>query len=192
MTLAETLDRLQEAADAAREIGLVEEASRSEVVLEHARERVGFSGSTYVLALAGGTGVGKSSLLNALAGRTVSAVRAVRPTTDEPIAWIAESRRDELAPLLAWLDVRHITTHGDEQLASVAILDLPDVDATWAKAVEAGAAVTMPLADQFWGDRYGKLEDPFGHSWSLSTPGKPLSEEEIRANMAKMGDMMQA
>lgn len=67
-----------------------------------------------------------------------------------------------------------------------------DVDAVFAQAIAAGAKEIMPVADQFWGDRYGVLEDPFGHSWSLSTPGKPLSEEEIRANMAKMGDMMQA
>jgi PhnB protein len=48
-------------------------------------------------------------------------------------------------------------------------LDLPDVDATWKQATEAGAEVTMPLADQFWGDRYGQLRDPFGHQWSLAT-----------------------
>ena len=58
-------------------------------------------------------------------------------------------------------------------------LDLPDVDATWAKAVEAGAAVTMPLADQFWGDRYGKLEDPFGHSWSLATRKRAVAQAEL-------------
>lgn len=51
-------------------------------------------------------------------------------------------------------------------------LNLPDVDATWAQAVAAGAEITMPLADMFWGDRYGKLKDPFGHEWSLSTPVK--------------------
>ncbi len=128
MTLAVALDRLSEAASAAREIGLMDEANRAASVLERARERSGFVGAAYVLALAGGTGVGKSSLLNALAGQTVSAVRAVRPTTDQPLAWVAESRRDELAPLLAWLGVRHVVAHADETLAGVAILDLPDFD----------------------------------------------------------------
>jgi GTP-binding protein EngB required for normal cell division len=128
MTLDEMLGRLAEASASAREIGLADDAARAEAVLERARERSGFSGAAYVLALAGGTGVGKSSLLNALAGHTVSAVRAVRPTTDQPIAWVAEARRDELAPLLAWLEVRHIATHADETLSGVAILDLPDVD----------------------------------------------------------------
>jgi PhnB protein len=49
-------------------------------------------------------------------------------------------------------------------------ITLTDADPTWAQAVAAGATITMPLADQFWGDRYGKLRDPFGHEWSLSSP----------------------
>lgn len=49
-------------------------------------------------------------------------------------------------------------------------LNVTDADAWWARAVEAGATVIMPLADQFWGDRYGQLKDPFGHSWSISAP----------------------
>ena len=64
-----------------------------------------------------------------------------------------------------------------------------DVDAAFAQAIAAGAKEIMPVADQFWGDRYGVLEDPFGHSWSLATPKQNLSEEEIRANMAKMETM---
>jgi GTP-binding protein EngB required for normal cell division len=128
MSLDEALERLREASAGAREIGLEEEARRGDDVLERADQRSGFSGLAYVLALAGGTGVGKSSLLNALAGRTVSAVRAIRPTTDEPIAWVADARRDELAPLLAWLGVRHVAAHADDDLADIAVLDLPDVD----------------------------------------------------------------
>ena len=42
----------------------------------------------------------------------------------------------------------------------------------WDRAVAAGATITMPLADQFWGDRYGQLKDPFGHSWSIGAPVK--------------------
>ena len=128
MSLGPQLERLIADAAAVREIGLVAAAERAELVARRAGERVGFPGSAYVLALAGGTGVGKSSVLNALAGQTVSTVRAVRPTTHEPIAWIADERRDELGPLLAWLDVGHVTTHAQEELGGVAILDLPDVD----------------------------------------------------------------
>jgi PhnB protein len=58
-------------------------------------------------------------------------------------------------------------------------LDLPDVDATFARAVDAGATVTMPLADQFWGDRYGGLIDPFGHRWSLATRKRKVTQADL-------------
>jgi uncharacterized glyoxalase superfamily protein PhnB len=66
-------------------------------------------------------------------------------------------------------------------------LYVPDADATVAQAVAAGAKVTMPLAEMFWGDRYGQIEDPFGHHWSIATHLRDLSPEEIAQNMAKMG-----
>lgn len=49
-------------------------------------------------------------------------------------------------------------------------LQVDDVEAWWNRAVEAGAQVIMPLADMFWGDRYGRLVDPFGVHWSLAAP----------------------
>jgi PhnB protein len=60
-------------------------------------------------------------------------------------------------------------------------LYVPDVDATVARAVAAGARVTMPVSDMFWGDRYGTLEDPFGHRWSVATHVRDLTPEEIAA-----------
>ncbi len=51
-------------------------------------------------------------------------------------------------------------------------LEVDDADRWWGRAVNAGAEVKMPLADQFWGDRYGQLKDPFGHSWSIGAPIK--------------------
>jgi PhnB protein len=51
-------------------------------------------------------------------------------------------------------------------------LAVDDADTWWQRAVDAGATVKMPLADQFWGDRYGQLRDPFGHSWSIGAPVK--------------------
>ncbi|MGE0741393.1 MAG: VOC family protein [Hyphomonadaceae bacterium] len=51
-------------------------------------------------------------------------------------------------------------------------LEVGDADDWWKRAVNAGATVTMPLDDQFWGDRYGQLKDPFGHSWSIGAPIK--------------------
>jgi uncharacterized glyoxalase superfamily protein PhnB len=54
-----------------------------------------------------------------------------------------------------------------------------DVDEAFGRAVRAGARVTMPLADTFWGDRYGQISDPFGHQWSLATRKVNLTAEEI-------------
>jgi PhnB protein len=48
-------------------------------------------------------------------------------------------------------------------------LQVDDADAWWKRALEAGATATMEIADQFWGDRYGQLKDPFGHSWSVGS-----------------------
>ena len=71
-------------------------------------------------------------------------------------------------------------------------LTVADVDAAFAQAVAAGAKVTMPIADMFWGDRYGVLLDPFGHKWSVATHIRDMSPEEIQAAMveamAKMGE----
>jgi PhnB protein len=54
-----------------------------------------------------------------------------------------------------------------------------DADGVWAKAQAAGAEVIMPLADQFWGDRYGQLRDPFGHKWSIGQTLRQPSQDEI-------------
>jgi uncharacterized glyoxalase superfamily protein PhnB len=66
-------------------------------------------------------------------------------------------------------------------------LFVEDVDAFAARAVSAGARITMPIADMFWGDRYGRLEDPFGHIWSVATHLRDMTAEEIRKAMPKMG-----
>ena len=58
-------------------------------------------------------------------------------------------------------------------------LYVEDVDTAWERAVSAGAKVTMPLADMFWGDRFGKLQDPFGHEWGLASHKEDVSPEEI-------------
>ena len=61
-----------------------------------------------------------------------------------------------------------------------------NVDAFVAQAVAAGARITMPVADMFWGDRYGKLEDPFGHHWSVATHQRDVSPAEMQEAMKKM------
>ncbi|HET7737840.1 MAG TPA: VOC family protein [Tepidiformaceae bacterium] len=55
-----------------------------------------------------------------------------------------------------------------------------DADAAFARALEAGCEVAQPLEDVFWGDRYGKVTDPFGHQWGIATRVKDLSPEEMR------------
>lgn len=55
-----------------------------------------------------------------------------------------------------------------------------DVDSFFDKAISAGAKVLDPIKDQFWGDRHGRLEDPFGHLWSIATHKKDLSEDEMK------------
>jgi len=66
------------------------------------------------------------------------------------------------------------------------------VDAAFDRAVKAGAQVEMPVSDQFWGDRYGKLKDPFGHKWSIATHIKDMSADEMKRSMdeamQKMGE----
>lgn len=64
-------------------------------------------------------------------------------------------------------------------------LYVTDVDATVARAVEAGARLTLPVSDMFWGDRYGQLEDPFGHLWSVATHIRDTSPEEFAAAASK-------
>jgi PhnB protein len=60
-----------------------------------------------------------------------------------------------------------------------------DVDTFVRRAVDAGAKITMPLADMFWGDRYCQLEDPFGHRWSVATHIRDLTAEEMQQAMRK-------
>ena len=76
--------------------------------------------------------------------------------------------------------------------SSYLFLYTEDVDTVFNRAVAAGAQAAMPVADMFWGDRYGKLTDPFGHSWGVATHVEDVSPDEMMrrsaewtANMAK-------
>jgi PhnB protein len=68
---------------------------------------------------------------------------------------------------------------------------IENVDAAFDRAVKAGAQVEMPVADQFWGDRYGKLKDPFGHKWSIATHVKDMSADEMKRSMDDAMSKMQ-
>jgi len=70
-------------------------------------------------------------------------------------------------------------------------LYVEDVDEVAQQVVDAGGTVTMPVEDQFWGDRFGVVADPYGHQWQIATHKEDLSPEEIRVRgekaMAAMG-----
>jgi PhnB protein len=63
---------------------------------------------------------------------------------------------------------------------------VPDVDAAWGRALEAGATVFEPVHDAFWGDRTGQLLDPFGHRWALDQHVRDVSNDEIARRAAEM------
>lgn len=65
-------------------------------------------------------------------------------------------------------------------------LYVEDADAAAARAVAAGAKLTMPVTDMFWGDRYGQLEDPFGHRWSIATHVRDVTPAEMQQAMQAM------
>ena len=74
----------------------------------------------------------------------------------------------------------------DPVLTMHAMIYVPDCDAVLKKAVEAGATVKRPLADQFYGDRSGTVTDPFGNDWTISTHTEDVSKEEMQKRMAAM------
>jgi PhnB protein len=86
----------------------------------------------------------------------------------------------------------HASTRPPKELGGTSVsvfLYVEDVDAFVKRAVEAGATVTMEVADQFWGDRFGTITDPFGHVWSIATHVEDVPPEEMaeRAKAAMAG-----
>jgi len=65
-----------------------------------------------------------------------------------------------------------------------------DVDALFERAVQSGARVDMPLSNMFWGDRYGKLTDPFGHQWGVATHVEDVAPEEMQRRSEEMTKQM--
>ena len=65
-------------------------------------------------------------------------------------------------------------------------LYVPDADATWAQALAAGCEVKVPISDQFWGDRYGHVKDPYGFVWAIATHKEDLTPEQMQQRAAKM------
>jgi len=80
-----------------------------------------------------------------------------------------------------WMDGKSRTPQALGGTPVTLHLQVPDIDAVWETAVAAGATVTMPLKDQFWGDRYGQLLDPYGHQWAIGQSLHSLTNEEVEA-----------
>ena len=95
-----------------------------------------------------------------------------------------------LGPSQASTGVRSPQSLGGSTVSIFLYLD--DVDSTFKKALSAGAKEAQPLADQLWGDRYGRLTDPFGHSWSLATHKEDVSAEEMSRRMQEAAKKQRA
>ena len=84
---------------------------------------------------------------------------------------------------------------GPQSLGGTAVtlhLSVPDADASFERAVRAGAAARMPVTEMFWGARYGVFKDPYGHSWSVATQVKDLTPAEIDAGLRQACAAQQA
>jgi len=95
----------------------------------------------------------------------------------DSVVMIAEESHDGDAPAGAPQPPDHVVT-------AIMATYWPDVDAAWARALAAGAEVVFPLADQFYGQRSGRLRDPFGQQWMLSQRTEQLTHEELERRAA--------
>ena len=80
----------------------------------------------------------------------------------------------------------HLPPLAQGRMPNVMHLYVPDADVSWARALAAGCTVAMPIGDQFWGDRYGHVMDPFGVTWAIATHVEDVPREEMDARAAKM------
>ena len=86
------------------------------------------------------------------------------------------------SPLMLVDEFPEMHVRGPQSLGGSAVtihLSVPDADAAFKRAVDAGASARMPVTDMFWGARYGLVQDPFGHLWSISTQVRELTPDQI-------------
>ena len=182
------LARLEAAIDAARVLGVP--VGEAEAVRTEAGARLGFPADVSVVALVGGTGVGKSSLLNALAGEEVSPASVRRPTTAAPVAWVPSGAETDLEPLMDWLgvtpaDIRVARPDGAVRgSGAVAILDLPDLDSI-APEHRRRVDVALPRVDAvIWVTDPEKYHDAVLHDEMLARWLPRLGRQLVVVNKA--------
>ena len=184
MSLERCLAHLDEAIAAASVLGL--DAAAATSVREITRTRLGFPSDAYMLAIAGGTGVGKSTILNAIAGQEVSPASSRRPTTAEPIAWVPAERRRELTGLLTWLGVTQVREHPAERLGELAVIDLPDFDSI-APEHRRRVDELLPRVDAVaWVVDPEKYKDEIVHGGYLRTFGPRLRHQLVVLNRSDL------
>lgn len=164
--LADVLDLLDLAEVRSREVLGVQGAGDLAAVVERVRTRHGFVGEVLVVAVAGGTGSGKSSIVNALVGYEVVTTGVVRPTTQDACAVYPEGCVSDLGPMLDALGVHdRIATPA---LDDVVLVDLPDFDSV-AEAHRHVVDLVLPRVDAVvWVMDPEKYADPLAHDEFLS------------------------
>lgn len=119
-------------------------------------------------------------------GKAFGAENTVRMTSpDGKMVLHAEMKIGD-SPVMVGMENPEWGTKGPTSLGGTPVtihLYVNDVDSVYKKAVTAGAKADMPVEDTFWGDRYGKVTDPFGHHWSIATHKKDMTEEEMQKAM---------
>ena len=89
-----------------------------------------------------------------------------------------------------WPDMDKLSPKNRGGATAGLMVYLPDVDAAYARAIEAGASEERAVEDQFYGDRSGSVKDPFGHTWMLATHVEDVPEDEMKRRMEKMAEEM--
>jgi energy-coupling factor transporter ATP-binding protein EcfA2 len=151
-----------------RAAGIVADAEikGAAAVADRVRERRGFLGDTLVIALAGGTGSGKSSLLNAIAGRAIAEAGVLRPTTERALAWIPTDPEAGLVELLDRLEID--ARYEQDLLPKLAIIDLPDHDSVVLQHHQIVERLLPEVDAVVWVFDPQKYRDPIIHDQYIS------------------------
>ncbi len=159
--LAPVLDALDLAVARAAAVLDDDELEPAARAVQAVRQRRGYVGGTLVLALAGGTGSGKSSLLNALAGSPVASVSPIRPHTDQPLAWYPADAEPALQTLFERYGIsRRVPQH---ELPGLALVDLPDHDSVVGEHRATVEALLPEVDGVIWVLDPEKYRDPVLH-----------------------------